>query len=1212
MKDQLRSAIQTLIEAKSVQDVMRAIQSHPILYEEEGINAISETVISLRNAGRERIAYDLETHLRGIQLYKMMNVPIDMIPHLMNLTKPNPEPEVPPEASSIEENQELQDIFEEIARLNSPAEMPRKIELCHQGLHLINKQENSKLWAALNVELANALTRTPVGNQADNLEDAIQHYEAALGMDSQDALSESWAVVHNNLAFAYLKRISGEPAENLERTIEHYKVALRVYTKEAFPERWATINSNLGNAYSNRIHGDRVDNFEEAIRLFKEVLEVHTRSLFPEEWAMAHYNLGIAYWNRVQGGRAENLEEAIRHYLVALEVYTREAFPQRWAACQHNLAIAYRNRIHGERADNLDQAIEHLVAVLEIDTREKSPTDWAMTQNSLANAYSDRIHGERAENQEKAIQRFHNALEVYTREAFPIDWAVTQNNLGATYLQRIRGNRAENLEQTIKHCLAALEVNIRETVPEKWAMTQNNLGEVYRNRVHGERTENLEQAIRHQEAALEVYNVEMYPVEWAQSKNNLGTAYADRIRGNHAENLEIAIQYFEEALNVFTRESFPERWANTENNLGTIFWQRIYGERADNLEQAIKHGSAALEVFKFESYPEQWAMAQSNLAGAYSIRIHGDHAENLERAIEYYQAALKVYGRESLPQDWAMTQNNMGEAYRKRIRGERMNNLEQATKYYEAALEVYKDIFPFQQRNTARFLGDTYALQENWFEAQNNYNLAIHAAEQLFRASVSPVGQSSETRELADLYDLHIIASQHLGASTSVLIASEAARSRIFLKQLGLGEFSPPVDIPSELIARESATRSKLRDLEELLAGISSHSERASDSEREHVQKRSELLNEMDKILDAMVKATPSVRDYVALRRGDTPSWDELQRLAIQLGKDAALVEFHNLVDHIVAIIWRAGWDTPHLVVIPLGQSELIRRYLLSYEREIINRHVLQAAGSTPGNDWQRLGDVLLAPLEPALGDSTLVYFVPHGNLHLIPLHALTINGEPFIAKHAVAYAPSAASLARTLDPTHSKSNPSQGNRVLVMGEVFVQEAIELAEYFGVTAFINTTANRTTLEERAPSASVIHLSCHGNFNSDDALASAVELADGAFTAREWMRLGLNADLVTLSACQLGFSELNPGDDLIGMARALMYAGASSLLLTLWSVRADTTKDWMLDFYKRVWKSPGADKSQPKAYAVRDAMLALRGVNPDPYIWAPFVLIGDWR
>ncbi|MBI5650279.1 MAG: CHAT domain-containing protein [Chloroflexi bacterium] len=179
------------------------------------------------------------------------------------------------------------------------------------------------------------------------------------------------------------------------------------------------------------------------------------------------------------------------------------------------------------------------------------------------------------------------------------------------------------------------------------------------------------------------------------------------------------------------------------------------------------------------------------------------------------------------------------------------------------------------------------------------------------------------------------------------------------------------------------------------------------------------------------------------------------------------------------------------------------------------------------------------------------------------------------------------------------------------MGEVFIEEAIELAKYFGVSPFVNTQATRAALAQNAPHSKIIHLSCHGAFNADDPLASAVVLADGNYTAREWMRLELDADLVTLSACQLAFSETNRGDDLVGMARALFYAGASSLLLALWSVPAGTTKDWMLDFYSRVWRN-GA-KHQTLAHAHRDATLELMRAHPNaPHISAPFVLMGNWE
>jgi CHAT domain-containing protein len=121
----------------------------------------------------------------------------------------------------------------------------------------------------------------------------------------------------------------------------------------------------------------------------------------------------------------------------------------------------------------------------------------------------------------------------------------------------------------------------------------------------------------------------------------------------------------------------------------------------------------------------------------------------------------------------------------------------------------------------------------------------------------------------------------------------------------------------------------------------------------------------------------------------------------------------------------------------------------------------------------------------------------------------------------------------------------------------------------------------------------------------------VLLASGEFTLQDWMRLPLEADLVTLSACQTGISDVGRGDDLTGLTRALLYAGASSALVTLWSVRADTTQAWMQDFYGRVWDAQGA-KRVDEATAFRQATLALRERHPDPYVWAPFALVGDWR
>jgi CHAT domain-containing protein len=117
------------------------------------------------------------------------------------------------------------------------------------------------------------------------------------------------------------------------------------------------------------------------------------------------------------------------------------------------------------------------------------------------------------------------------------------------------------------------------------------------------------------------------------------------------------------------------------------------------------------------------------------------------------------------------------------------------------------------------------------------------------------------------------------------------------------------------------------------------------------------------------------------------------------------------------------------------------------------------------------------------------------------------------------------------------------------------------------------------------------------------------LNDGVFTARDWMGLRHEAELMTLSACESGFSRVGRGDEIASLSRALLGAGAATTLLTLWTVNAQTTKEWMLDFYDACWDSQGR-RRMPKALAFQQATLALRARYPSPVFWGPFVLIGS--
>jgi CHAT domain-containing protein len=145
-------------------------------------------------------------------------------------------------------------------------------------------------------------------------------------------------------------------------------------------------------------------------------------------------------------------------------------------------------------------------------------------------------------------------------------------------------------------------------------------------------------------------------------------------------------------------------------------------------------------------------------------------------------------------------------------------------------------------------------------------------------------------------------------------------------------------------------------------------------------------------------------------------------------------------------------------------------------------------------------------------------------------------------------------------------------------------------------------ALRAALAEPA-AADVLHLACHGQFRADSPWFSALQLADGPLTLREAAGLPLAGRTVVLSACETGLSRIAPGDELVGLVRGFLAAGAPTVLSTLWTVDDSTTASLMRTFYARLLAG------RPAREALREAQVLLREEHPHPYHWAPFVLHG---
>lgn len=119
--------------------------------------------------------------------------------------------------------------------------------------------------------------------------------------------------------------------------------------------------------------------------------------------------------------------------------------------------------------------------------------------------------------------------------------------------------------------------------------------------------------------------------------------------------------------------------------------------------------------------------------------------------------------------------------------------------------------------------------------------------------------------------------------------------------------------------------------------------------------------------------------------------------------------------------------------------------------------------------------------------------------------------------------------------------------------------------------------------------------------------SFVNREDGILTAYEAAGLDLAAtDLVVLSACETGLGEILNGQGVYGLQRSFQLAGARSVIMSLWKVNDNSTKELMINFYTEWLKDPAADKQK----AMRTAQLKLREKYKHPFFWGPFVLVGD--
>ncbi len=269
-----------------------------------------------------------------------------------------------------------------------------------------------------------------------------------------------------------------------------------------------------------------------------------------------------------------------------------------------------------------------------------------------------------------------------------------------------------------------------------------------------------------------------------------------------------------------------------------------------------------------------------------------------------------------------------------------------------------------------------------------------------------------------------------------------------------------------------------------------------------------------------------------------------------------------------------------------------------------------------------KLYDLLVAPVASLLPPpSGSLAIVPYGPLHKLPFHAL-YNGSHFLVEDfQISYLPASSILTRL------NTDSSKQKGLTIDTEVFtrpplifgysgnghlrraLEEAKTVAALLNGSCYLEEEATIARLIEQAPGCPIIHVATHGHSRLDAPNFSYVRLADGQLNAIDAFSLDLQrCELVTLSGCETGLALTSGGDEQLGLGRAFLAAGGTSLIMSLWPVEDNATNELMQIFYQRLLSG------DTKVQALRTAQCSLlhrtSSIYTHPYFWAAFRLIGN--
>ena len=602
-------------------------------------------------------------------------------------------------------------------------------------------------------------------------------------------------------------------------------------------------------------------------------------------------------------------------------------------------------------------------------------------------------------------------------------------------------------------------------------------------------------------------------------------------------------------------------------------------------------------------YASQIFAQEGNALGQHSSQLEMSavlcRAGQFSEALQLAETAQRIFEQHQQPLKIGWADLRIAEA------AAGLNQIERMQQHLAHALQIGQEqATPALTFSAQAALGDAWMRQHQPEQALVAYGAAVTLLERL-RGSLMIEHRAEFVADKQRVYVAAVQANLHLDHIEQAFDLVERAKSRSLL----------------DLLAQKVDLGVRARKAEDA---------HLVDEIKQWQHQRSALINQIESQTQRVRQPEADQAVQQTLRQLEqriTEHWHALLVRNADYARDAALWEVraepvqHNL-DTATAILEYFALG-PDLAVFVVQQNQIAHVLLPGAlgPAQTLLRNLqlnLRTIAASPPAHWpqlehqarrllQQLHALLLTPAVPHLqaGLRKLVV-VPHGPLHFLPFHALHDGQRYLIEQLEVSYLPSASVLAY-----QSKAPPAQTTPSFIafghsrQGQLpsTVSEAQQLATLMGGQAIVEQHASLAELNAQIGQHDIVHVAAHGEFRADAPLFSGLFLEDGVLTTLDVFNLQLKARLITLSACETGRNVISGGDELLGLTRAFLSAGAQSLLMSLWRVEDHATQQLMMQFYEQLGRGHSA------AAALRTAQCSLLKTGLHPYFWAAFELIG---